>query len=302
MGHYSKQVQVFVIEALFVLCCFPVIVAGVISQRKRRREYVENVPYNLKGRGPRKSDLPNAKRRRRLTLPLSAGSKALRTADQSQCNLLSKLPTEIRQLIWIECLGQMTFHLKIEDRKLRHTRCCSPTPASCNGCYRYRKGSQQNTHLLSLPLTCRQIYSEAIFILYSTNTFVTEQISTVEYLPLVFLASRHDAITSIRLEWYLTDYGPGSLTSKTSFQMKQWVAIWRILTNMKSLQHLHVIMCYPGSIWEGLSKMDAAEVVRPIMAITKPQNFKLDLPFTCPSDEAPWVDLPCQIGRAVSFG
>ena len=157
MGHYSKQVQIFVIEALIVLCCFPVIVAGAISQRQSRREHDGNAPHNLKGIGPRKSDLANTKRRRRLTLPSPAGSKALKTADQSQCNLLSKLPTEIRQLIWIECLGQMTFHLEIRDRKLRHARCCSPTPASCSGCYRYRKGSQQNTHLLSLPLTCRQM-------------------------------------------------------------------------------------------------------------------------------------------------
>ena len=156
MVHYSKQVQVFVIEALIVLCCFPVIVARAISQRQCR-EHDPNVPHNLKGIGPRKSDLPNTKRRRRLTLPSPAGSKELRTADQSQCNLLSKLPTEIRQLIWIECLGQMTFHLEIRDRKLRHTRCCSPTPASCNGCYRHRKGFQQDTHLLSLPLTCRQM-------------------------------------------------------------------------------------------------------------------------------------------------
>jgi hypothetical protein len=82
--------------------------------------------------------------------------------------------------------------------------------------------------------------------------------------------------------------------------MQQWVAIWRILMNMKSLQHLHVIICNSGSIWEVLSQMDAAEVVRPMMAITRPQNFELDLPFACPSDEAPWVNLPCQIGRTNS--
>lgn len=161
MAHYFKQVQVFVLEALFVLCCFPAIVARGISKRQRR-EHEGNDQLDMKGRGPRKSDLPNTQRRRRLTLPSPVGSKALRTADKSQCNLLSKLPSEIRQLIWTECLGQMTFHLEIRDRKLKHVRCCSPTPASCddntgNGCHRYRKGSPQNTHLLSLPLTCRQM-------------------------------------------------------------------------------------------------------------------------------------------------
>jgi hypothetical protein len=116
-------------------------------------------------------------RRRALTTSLSSyGRRHL--SSQSQSFLISRLPHEVRQLIWKECLGGMTFHLdRRYNCKTRHTQlsyimCRSPgEPESCEAaCWPYWRShdspfegnkAYENgmapPQLLSILLSCRQV-------------------------------------------------------------------------------------------------------------------------------------------------
>jgi hypothetical protein len=115
-------------------------------------------------------------RRRALTLlssiPRSSHDDEPATL-QSPCMLLAELPIEIRQQIWRECLGGMTFHLHLwqtlEEAQIHlgHIICRSPCPEMCDelkgpkGCYKHSVSppapETPKRHLLSILLTCHQM-------------------------------------------------------------------------------------------------------------------------------------------------
>ena len=107
------------------------------------------------------------RRRRALTLPLPPKHNSTkRTSSQSECLLLSKLPPELRQIIWMECLGHMQIHITICDGEFLHDLCRSPDPGSCdsflgyNGCHKYNEpypGAMSKRRLLSTLVSCRQM-------------------------------------------------------------------------------------------------------------------------------------------------
>jgi hypothetical protein len=138
--------------------------------------------------------------------------------------------------------------------------------------------------------------------LYASNIFAMHS-STIETLPLLLPISHFDTITSIAIVWnasyWVYPYKPFP-TSLTKSDNEEWDAMWKVIAKMKGLQNLQVTISRSGRFWEALSKEEATEIMRPIMAVTGPVSFELDLPFDCPSQEAPWVDLPCKIQRTSS--
>jgi hypothetical protein len=129
---------------------------GVRAERKMLRAVRRNCPP------PRKSAQPNIQRRRALTLSKSLSSEKVLRTEQPQSLILNKLPPEIRQQVWEESLGGMTFHLYIEDRKLAYAACASPEPASCDsvggltGCH-HHLDYREKGNLLALLQTCRLV-------------------------------------------------------------------------------------------------------------------------------------------------
>jgi hypothetical protein len=129
---------------------------GVRAERKMLRAVRRNCPP------PRKSAQPNIQRRRALTFSKSLSSEKVLRIEQPQSLIFNKLPPEIRQQIWEESLGSMTFHLYVEDRKLVHVACASPEPASCDsdrgvaGCH-HHLDYREKGNLLALLQTCRLV-------------------------------------------------------------------------------------------------------------------------------------------------
>lgn len=133
---------------------FPIFLLGDYTNKRRqaiRQGYRSMVP---------EPHLLNKSRARALTLPLPSGpTTRQRTYDQSQCHLLDKLPLEIRQIIWIQCLGGMKVHVAIRDRRLRRLSCSSSDPKLCHEtCWTARRSSDPKLQLLALLLSCRQVY------------------------------------------------------------------------------------------------------------------------------------------------
>lgn len=112
------------------------------------------------GRAPRTL---KSRRKRALTPPLPRNSRRKQqTHPQSQSPIFAKFSPELRRLIWEECLGGKTLHLRICDRRVRHIVCPSPVNAQSpthecwlsGGLPALEAGSGHR--LLSLLLTCRR--------------------------------------------------------------------------------------------------------------------------------------------------
>jgi 2EXR family len=99
-----------VLEEMAVITLIPFCIVAICFRSifpKRNRTQPAKPPYPLKSRG------------RSLTLPLQPSSgRKQRTDAQVKSVLLSKLPLEIRQMIWKECVGNRTIGLKIHHRRL----------------------------------------------------------------------------------------------------------------------------------------------------------------------------------------
>lgn len=103
-----KDIAASILKTIF----YPVLLWGDYHHRRRqnvRQGYISLSPEPYFLKSPRK---------RALTLPLpSNGQRRQMTHDQSQSALLTRLPFDVRHIIWKECLGGM-IHMDIRDRRL----------------------------------------------------------------------------------------------------------------------------------------------------------------------------------------
>lgn len=284
------------------------------------------IPRSNTRRSPRRQDnlygghhsLPDdIIRRRRRALTVSSQND-LRVASQLDCSLLTKLPAELREQIWRECLAGMTIHLEWKcttipkSRVLSYAPCLSPDPESCNdfrgekGCSRFARSLPEigmpQRHLLSILLTCRQIYLEAIHLLYEGNTFVATRFYIALYLPRILLPQRLNSIRSFRFVWRIVGPPPfapdkGNNNKISHFKHNSWNLIWRNLSRMQRLDKLEVKLVVWPEFWEDVAADKMIILLKPVMAVTNPRIFELTLTHSCRPDESPWKELPCQIRR-----
>jgi hypothetical protein len=92
-------------------------------------------------------------RRRALSLPLIEAQSDQRTVDQPRSDFMTKLPLELRRMIYAETLGGITIHLMTNDGKPSAKQCSLKGICQCN----YFDPLQEKKLLLGLALlrTCR---------------------------------------------------------------------------------------------------------------------------------------------------
>ena len=262
-------------------------------------------------RDPEKAPPQTLKQRKR-----ALASEDSKTLVQPSSLLLIKLPVELRQAIWIECVGGMTVHLKIWDRSLRAVCCRCRERPSCKHLRRFQDPDCEPGPL-SLLLSCRQVYvdadkvlevkallikhhryNEAIELLYATNTFKVLNEDCLLYLPKLLLPQRIDTIKSIHFEWSL-NRAPGSEQDQKKkqgipYNDLLWAEIWKNVASMKGLKHLWVGLDI-GMIWwqEWLERQRT--VFEPLRAVTTPKQFTLITPFLEDLEQEYFAELPCQI-------
>ncbi len=124
----------------------------------------------------RQSAPPRQLKLRKRSHSISAPSvgKTVETCFQASSELLTKIPFEIRQLIWKDSLGGMTVHLKTWNRRLR-SQCCTKDmqPDKCWEFFGLQLKDRESKHptrrqLISLLLTCRQVYIMSVLIFTTT--------------------------------------------------------------------------------------------------------------------------------------
>ncbi|KAH7319503.1 hypothetical protein BKA65DRAFT_541580 [Rhexocercosporidium sp. MPI-PUGE-AT-0058] len=237
-------------------------------------------------------------------VPSSDYVSAARAQAQAQAqapaqeNLLEILPLEIRQKIWFHVLGAQTIHLEFDQGHRGSKNCLSADSRTCDG--RYASNGDDLNHRpqlseepgrpLCLITTCKQIYQEAIDILYTSNTFTVCYPPTMEFLPLTLLPQRLDTIRDLRFSWDFRGPPPFSESfwrrahcSDSALitirkRQRAWLNIWRIMSTMTGLRQLYVKLNVDET-WAVLSLHSATELLEPIKQVTQPDHFVLSLPF-----------------------
>ncbi|CAI6333967.1 unnamed protein product [Periconia digitata] len=242
-----------------------------------------------------------------------------KTLNQSRSRLLS-LPLELRQMIWRAALGDSTIHMVLKKNKLGHLRCKESRTVDCplgyNGKTLSRaccwgavdraniwqpKGGNGPKHtdgnVLPLLQSCRQIYSEAIEYLYTTNCFSFYDLDCLRYFSCTTLPSRFSLIRTLDIEWCLTwpIYDPVAqsflLTSPALYPPHDeatWEETWRVIAAMPNLNFIRVSLLY----FDGFrDRRCERKMLAPMRKVTRPKVFEVhvswhgdehaeDAPFT----------------------
>lgn len=117
-------------ECLFALLCFPCILVYMATDSPARHRH----SASNRGQDPEEikqvkdyAPVPLKPRKRDLSLPPANTAKSTtrkqKAAPQEECTLLTKLPWEVRQMVWEKVLGGETFHIIRMKTILSHVRC-----------------------------------------------------------------------------------------------------------------------------------------------------------------------------------
>lgn len=202
------------------------------------------------------------------------------TDEQLNCGFLSRLPYDVRLIIYDMVLGGNTLHLEAANPKSRilhsickhpeqidnasvHIDCSSQNPVRPSSAP--REEYQEATGLLPLLVTCRRIYSEAIGTLYNANTFeFTQNFAAFTFLKYMLPSQRLQSIRHLRLHLRIPRHP--NLNSRA---LRDWVDLWTFFgKEMAGLQslYLQLQMLQPMEAHiEATSDDEAEDWIRPMV-------------------------------------
>ena len=177
---------------------------------------------------PRREDNKNISD---LNLALSAGLGN---------SILNRLPLEIRQEIYSYVLGKEENCLIIVPFKLRtvppEQYISNVMNAAVNGRLILEDGNGLWPQRPALLRTCRQVYTEAVRLLYTGNTFVIKHPELLLRFAKAIPPQRFDSIRSLHV--CLNPRQSGNFSSWVDSQ--EWKVFWHNIAGIKNLQNLEV--------------------------------------------------------------
>ncbi|KAL5466258.1 hypothetical protein PMIN06_000228 [Paraphaeosphaeria minitans] len=287
------------------LCCWIIVASCCCPRRlrphgesgdKRRFEKRQTMaPRPLPVRPPERA----LTMRRRTAEPESAVQpKKPRGVSRNQsASRLMQLPLELRQMIYRAAIGDSVMHMVLKKHKLGHQRCKAPTIAECLEQYSFFSPDNvwsplgepmdnppaTDGDILPLLLTCRQIYSESIDYLYSTNTFSFSDLDCLRYFSSTILPHRWSLVQNIDIEWCISwpIYDPLAQALLISLPAlypphdeATWESTWRIISDMPSLKWLRVRLMY----FDGFRDPGCEEkLLASLRQVTLPKTFDVHL-------------------------
>lgn len=122
-------------------------------------------------------------------------------------------------------------------------------------------------------MTEENSYTEAIDMLYSTNTFDFIDLDNIVQLAATILPRRLNAICALNLSWqfgYLAPPGSDLGAFIYPSQKEAWERVWAIIADMESLRRLQVRL---EALWQVLHPEAEAGLLRPLEAVRRPRLF-----------------------------
>ncbi|KAF1359794.1 hypothetical protein EJ07DRAFT_165892 [Lizonia empirigonia] len=136
--------------------------------------------------------------------------------------------------------------------------------------------------------TCRQIYSEAIEYLHTSNAFSLstwdDDYPTMDYLSYYFLPHRLTQIRDLRIDWEVDNFYYDAMLGLTPHVTKfeAWEKSWAALCALTGLRKLRIILYFRWrdvrDYYEGYWKQHEVELLHPVKSITAPTDFVVVLP------------------------
>ncbi|KAH8650923.1 hypothetical protein BGZ60DRAFT_421108 [Tricladium varicosporioides] len=195
--------------------------------------------------------------------------------EQKSKSPLLCLPQEIKDMIMEFVTGGMVIHWWIEERKMRGARCLIEGQMCQQNCRRYIKNYGPNPWpimgFFGMLLSCRQMYSDTMQFMYTTNTFDTCDVDVVAYLPTLLPPSRILDLQRFSFRWALK--GPPRLPPPN--KRKAWFQTWKVLAEMKGLVELRIELSIEGREEALLWGVGDLEIVK---NVSSPKKFVLVLP------------------------
>ncbi|KAL9005545.1 MAG: hypothetical protein Q9188_001706 [Gyalolechia gomerana] len=195
--------------------------------------------------------------------------------SQSKCTFLNKVPGEIRNVIYMLVLGDRC--LAIYDRglgpwksRVRHLE----VPPSQMGFTDPLLFLPKNK--LAILQTCRQLYVEAVDILYSTNHFQVLRMQDLKCFHQFMLSispTRLASITDLTLVINVEYFEP--LHPLASNMFKRWKKLWTVICmHMSGLRYLTL---YLRNMWavENLKLTPDTYWVKPFLQLRDLKKFEL---------------------------
>ncbi|KAK5113770.1 hypothetical protein LTR62_003154 [Meristemomyces frigidus] len=184
-------------------------------------------------------------------LPLFSSPKPeKRPYEQPWSLFLSRLPLDVRIIVYEMIIGGMHFHIEsgTPQSRIFHIVCSRPEAIGepnhlCHDLSSQRPSSaprddyKEASGLLPLLVTCRKVYSECIHILYSANTFqFTSNHAAFRLLKTMVPLHRLQSIRHFRMTMRVPHHPHMNTRSK-----RDWTALWDFFANvMPGLQSLHL--------------------------------------------------------------
>jgi hypothetical protein len=219
----------------------------------------------------------NIRRNERIPPPLSARQRELsfsetHLAAQQHCAFFAKLPVELRFKIYKFVLSYSIIHTLALRRRMAHAKCSANKESDIERACLPQDHEYICRHPiwsddepwnpvtlsradLALLRTCRQIYVEAINILYSSNTFDFATAESFNSFARTILSRRLAVITSLAIGFFDIFETPRRILRgppETSYPQlyidleQDWDLMWNIIkTQMPSLRELRVVLFGP---------------------------------------------------------
>ncbi|MCJ1471271.1 hypothetical protein MMC07_009919 [Pseudocyphellaria aurata] len=249
LGPYPRYIFFSVV---FCVGLFPFVFGAVMIEAHRRKRARES------------------RRRRKLS---TSGNYA----PNLECALLSRLPFELRLKIYTYVLGGNVWHIYQVPRRRTHKRRHMPSVEHEDwrlGCCLtiQRPSTNYFGPLLSLDIallqTCRQIYLEAIPVLYTTNIFDINDLQTLIDLSMRVPAQHFATISTLRVAWSARDHD----TSHPG--IKDWERFCHVVaTKMAGLRHFKVVLIPKGQL--RIPDEPNQDWIKPLLAIQCLRTFDL---------------------------
>ena len=171
--------------------------------------------YHFKNHGRSCTEDPEERlKRRNGQMPEALSSKrqpvslAYDPTHDAAVPFLAKLPIEIRELVYTHALGNHLVHLLAVPRRITHFRCeTSSVVDPQRACHREKAPPSNSTISANILRTNRQIYAEALPVLYSCNRFDVDDLSVFNIFANNISPAGLSSIRTVHLSW-TTDFPP----------------------------------------------------------------------------------------------
>ncbi|KAL4967616.1 uncharacterized protein BDV14DRAFT_20225 [Aspergillus stella-maris] len=255
---------------------------------------------------PTRAPVALPRRRRALSIPLPTPRSYKEVRGQrtfSQRNsLFFRLPTELRDIMYRDFLEfPVHFHVWRTHKRLCSISCthgycfvdqkpacgtfvsCRPPLAQDGSGQRVSVGRKARERFLPLLTSCRRIYSEIIYLLYTKNNLIFDDNHTIQLFPTVVPSHRLSAIRYLYIRFYAFKHEQIDTTSE---------AIWKQLCIMlKELKHLDtltiLLTCHTRDININHAgyKLPIVPFLNPLTKV-KAKTFRVWIPPGCDLTEA----------------